>query len=180
MTNFVRARVLAGRRAVGSAGVERDPGDRDLRFLDEGKDDEGLPSLLDLRPDEVVHDVATLGKLVPSHDGWPSRRHLVDDRPVQLAVEGQGEGARYWRGGHDEQVGTSSLLTEGRALHDAETLLLVDDRDGELRNLDTLLDDGVRADGDVDLSRREHEAHVVLHAFGEASQQKANGDRAFT
>ena len=124
--------------------------------------------------------MAAFGKLVAGDDWWAARRHLVDDRAVQLAVEGEGEGARYGRGGHDEQVGARALITKGCSLHDAEAVLLVDDCEGELRDIDALLDDGVRADDYVDLLRREHEAHVVLDALGEASQQEADRDRAFT
>ena len=75
-------------------------------------------------------------------------------------------------------MGARALLAEGGALHDAEAVLLVDDGEGELGDIDALLDDGVRADDYVHLSGGQHEAHVVLDALREASQQEADGHGA--
>ena len=49
----------------------------------------------------------------------------------------------------------SSPLPRSAALLDAEAMLLVDHRDAELRECDALGDERVRADDDVDLTRRE-------------------------
>ena len=77
-------------------------------------------------------------------------------------------------------MGARPLIAEGGALHDAEAMLLVDDGKGQLGDLDAFLDDRVRADDDVHLSSGQHEAHVVLHALREASQQQSDRDRALT
>ncbi len=51
--------------------------------------------------------------------------HFVDDGEVLVAVNGDGEGARDWCGGHAEEVGCA-VFFEGGALFDAEAVLFVD------------------------------------------------------
>ena len=79
--------------------------------------------------------------------GFRVRRRLRDLADRQVAVDGERERARDRRRGHVQDV-RRAALGERRALLDAEAVLLVDDRDGEVGELDLLLDQRVRADGD--------------------------------
>src|SRR5205823_6078348 len=69
------------------------------------------------------------------------------------------------------RIGARSLLAERRALADAKAVLLVDDGEAEPLERDVLLDEGMRADGDVDRSigesREDVPAAVPGHARGE-------------
>ncbi len=80
-------------------------------------------------------------------DGGTTRRHLIDDGQVQVAVQGQGQGTRDGRGSHYQQVGDGrrAFLAQGSALAHAEAVLLVDDGEAEVSKLDSRLDDGVRS-----------------------------------
>ena len=57
------------------------------------------------------------------------------------------------------------LAAERKALHDSKPVQLVDDRDRELGDIHTLLNQRVRPNDDVDLPGRKHQASVVLHAL---------------
>ena len=52
---------------------------------------------------------------------------FVDDRHVELTIQGQGQGARNGRGCHHEQIGLRTLLVEFTPLYDSKAVLLVDD-----------------------------------------------------
>ena len=77
----------------------------------------------------------------------------------QVAVHGEREGARDRRRGHVEDVRAAALRERG-ALLDAEAVLLVDDRDGEVAEADLLLDQRVRADDDLHVARGDQLADV--------------------
>ncbi len=85
----------------------------------------------------------------------PARDHrlarggrLLDLRHREVAVHGERERARDRRRGHVEDV-RRAIARDGGALLDAEAVLLVDDRDREVAQLHSGLDEGVRADDDV-------------------------------
>ena len=70
--------------------------------------------------------------------GLPARRHLVDDRHVQVAEDHHGRGAGDRGGRHDQQVGVpplpviaAALVAQGGPLLDTEAMLLVDDHHPE-------------------------------------------------
>ncbi len=126
-------------------------GDR-LRFLDQRADDVGLPSLLHLLPHEAVGLVPLVREGADGLDPLPARRHLIDERDVQVAVDGEGQGARDGRGGHHQHVGTAALGPQRGPLHDAEAMLLVHHHQAQAGEVDLLLDEGVGADGDVHLA----------------------------
>ena len=102
-----------------------------LRLLDERADDERLVSLLHLSANELVRLVAAVRRHPARLHRLASRRHLVDDRHVEVAVDGEGERARDRRRRHDQHVRIASLLPKRRPLHHAEAVLLVDDRQPE-------------------------------------------------
>ena len=82
------------------------------------------------------------------HDRLARRRRLRDLGDGEVAVHGERERARDRRRRHVQHVRRASLR-ERLALLDAEAVLLVDDGDGEVAQLDALLDQRVRADDDV-------------------------------
>jgi len=143
-----------------------------LRFRDEGVDDEDLVGLCDLLPDDLV-DAGTLPLVEDLRpDGLLPRGHLVDDRDVQIPIDGHrersGDGGRR----HDQHVRVGALGAQGGALHDPEAMLLVDDREAELPELHPLLDEGMGADDDVDLPRLDLPGDLpLLRAAHPAHQQ---------
>ena len=79
----------------------------------------------------------------------------ADHRDVEVAVDRHGRRARDRRRRHDQDVGhraAAGLVPQGGPLLDAEAVLLVDDDRAERGEVDALLDEGVGADGDVDLA----------------------------
>ena len=60
------------------------------------------------------------------------------------------ERARDRRRGHHQHVRRDALLHQAEPLQHAEAMLLVDDGEAQVLELHVLLDQRVRADGDVD------------------------------
>ena len=104
-----------------------------LRGFDQRIDDERLPSFFKLRFDEVIGALALRRLDHARADRDASRRHLVDDRQVEVGVERQRQRARDRRGGHDQQVRICAFAAQRAALFDAEAVLLVDDGDARDR-----------------------------------------------
>ena len=103
-----------------------------LRLFDERVDDVSLTARAHLALDALVDSGALVLADDDRLDRRASRRQFVDDRDVQIAVDGHGERARDGRGRHHEHVGVEAALAQGRALQDAEAVLLVDDDEAEL------------------------------------------------
>ena len=96
----------------------------------------------DLRAPSLAHQ--------PGHDGRASWRQFIDHRHVEVGVKSHGQRARYRRRAHHQLVGFGQpLAAQRQALGDAEAVLLVDDRKPERRHFDTLLEERVRADGEL-------------------------------
>ena len=91
------------------------------------------------------------------HDRLAVRGRLRDLGHGEVAVDGQRERARDRRRRHVQDV-RRAPLGERLALLDAEAVLLVDDRDGEVGELDVALDQRVRADRDLRLAARDRGA----------------------
>src|SRR5262249_41505089 len=143
-----------------------------LRLFHQRTDDEDLLARLDPLPDEVVGELplARLERTRPNR--LASGRQLVNYRAVEVAVDGQGERPRDGRGGHHEQVRPVALRAEDGALLDTEAVLLVDDRQPEVGELDALLDQGVRADQEVDLAGRDRRRDLTPRRLRRASGQE--------
>ena len=92
----------------------------------------------------IVADRARLYRL-------PAPRHLVQHHDVEVAVVGERERPRDRGGGHDEDVDVAAALALQRhPLMQPEPVLLVDHREREVVEGDTLLDERVRAHDEVD------------------------------
>ena len=84
---------------------------RGLRFdlvglFDQRADDERLPPFFDLRADERISALALGGQHDARLDRLAARRHLIDHREIEIAVEGQRQRARNGRGRHHQHVRT--------------------------------------------------------------------------
>ena len=83
----------------------------------------------------------------------PPRRHLVDDRDIQVAVQGHGQGARDRCRRHHQDVrrpAAGALRPQAGALVHAETVLLVDDGQAERLEDDRVFQQGMGTDQDPD------------------------------
>ena len=75
-----------------------------LALEDEREDHEDLAAAGDFLPHELVHRRPAVLPDAHRLDGLAPRRHLVDDRHVEVAVERHRQRARYRRGSHDQNV----------------------------------------------------------------------------
>jgi hypothetical protein len=133
---------LCAREPLGLRG--RSPRLERVRLLDERAHHEALTPLRDLlanalvgaRPSALRADDVRL-------DGAPACRELAQQRGVEVAVSGERERARDRRCGHVEGVRDErarSLGVECAPLAYPEAVLLIDHTEGELAELDRLLD----------------------------------------
>ena len=120
-------------------------------FLHHGADDVGLTALAHQLADEAVHPL-----VVAAADGEGLHRlssggQLVDDGHVQVTVQNQGQRPGDGRGGHDQDVGVVPLGGQVRPLGHAEAVLLVRHHQPQVAVGHAAGDEGVGADGEVDL-----------------------------
>ena len=119
--------------------------------------------------------------------GLASRRQLVNDAHVEVAVNGHGECARYGRGCHDQHMRRLVTLSPqlGTLCH-AEAVLLVDDGQSEVGKLHRVFDDGMCADKNLHIAAHQTFEHLAaalalddareqFHAYGHVAEKVANG-----
>ena len=164
------------------AGVER-RGDLELlALLDEGADDVGLSAGGDLLAHVGPHPslgVLALGRA--GLDRGAAGRELVEHADVEVAVDGHRRRARDRGGGHHEGVGRAPgavPIAQGRALLDAEAVLLVDHHDAERRERHPLLDQRVGADREVDGAVGQPGEHVAPLGARHLVGEQLDADRA--
>ena len=95
-------------------------------------------------------------------DRLAAGRTFAEGRHVQVAVQGQRQGARDRGGGEQQRIGVGAALAEFGALHHAETVLLVHDRQTQALEAHGVLNEGVRADDDVHLAAFQQAVHLLL------------------
>ena len=78
----------------------------------------------------------------------PPGRQRPQIRHVQVGQQDLAERSGDRRRRHQQDVRRAALRAQSLALGDAESMLLVDDRQGQVGELDRLLDQGVRSDDD--------------------------------
>ncbi len=150
------------------------------RLLDERIDDVRLPAFVELPAYELVDLIAPRLRLRDRLDRVTPGRHLTHDRRIEVAVGSQRERARNGRGGHDQDVWMHALRPQGRALHDAEAVLFVDDRQTQLAERDRLLHERVRADDEMNGAGSELGLHFApLPRRRRAGQQREAEARVF-
>jgi len=132
-----------------------------LGFLDQGADYIGLPALGNLLADEPV---GFRGPGCGEPEGGhrpPAWRHLIEDRDLHIAVEGQGERARDGGSGHHQGVGLRAFGPQLCPLPHAEAVLLINDDQAEAMESNALLDESVSAHRDLRSAR----GNAVVGAF---------------
>ena len=148
------------------------PNLQSVPLVDRRAYDEGLASGPNLSADEVVGLRALFGRARhPSGYGPASRWELVERRHIQVPVVGERERPGDRGGRHDENVGVGALLLQRDPLVDPEAMLFVDDDEGEVRELDSLFDEGVgphrQVDGAVRNAGNDPLAILACHRRGQ-------------
>src|SRR3990170_8448577 len=95
-------------------------------FFNQRADDEGLFAPLDSFSDPGIGGGSFVGRHDPGLDSYPSRRHFIDVREVEIPVEGQGNGSWYRRRSHSEGMGSFASLDELCSLLHPKSMLFVD------------------------------------------------------
>ena len=149
-----------------------------IRFLDEGVDDEGLAPFFHLAFQEPVSGIAPVGAKPAGLDLLAAWRKFVDGGDVQVAVEGQREGAGDGSGRQDQGVGVfDALLPEGGTLEDAEAVLLVHNGQGQVGDFYSRLNQGVGANQQVQVAVG-GQLGQLASCFGPgAAGEQSNGNR---
>ena len=119
----------------------------------------------------VLASVAARSGAPARDNGLPTGGELVDDRDIQIAIEGEGKRARYGGCRHHQHVRVIALLAQQVALLHAKAVLLIDNNQSEPLKMDIFLDQRVRADGDHGLSAFDggasHGAFALFQAAGQ-------------
>ena len=148
---------------------------RRLRALDERADDVGLAPVVEVAAEAGVRLGAPLLGHPRRHDRLAVRGRRGDLRDGEVAVDGEGERPRDRGRRHVEDV-RRPTLAEGGALLDAEAVLLVDDRHGEVGELDLTLDERVRPDGDPDVAGGDELVDGAALARRQARREQRDAD----
>src|ERR1700722_9065660 len=136
-----------------------------LRFFNHWIDHVGLPSGGDFAAGKLP-DSRELAFVGPAgFDGRAPRRHFVDHRNFEVAVQRQRQGARNGRGGHDQHVGRGAFVHQFFSLQDAEAVLLVDDDQAEPLKRHWIFDQRVRAHHDLRLAAFHAGQRFVFHGL---------------
>ncbi len=146
-------------------------GGRHIQHL--GLGDEGAhPIDLGAGGDRALDAANDLVKSLQRHragdDGLPARRLLVEPRHVHVAIARQQQRSRDRRRRHDQQLGAGPgpLGLQRQPLMHAEAVLLVDDHEGQIAELDRLLEQRMGADEDVDVALFQRPKDGVAFAVG--------------
>ena len=159
-------------------GLEGFANARILRF-------NGFGVLLAVVEDAGIHDVSLMPELEFTADEGPDlgqrigrpqvrpdlaapRGLLIKHADVEVAVQGQAQGAGYGRGGHHQQVWIAALAQEAFSLGHAKAVLLVDDDQSEPLGQEARFDEGVGAHSEAHVAESEVQAGfgARLHAGG--------------
>ena len=123
-----------------------------VALFDHGTDDVGLTALAhELVQKGVDPGMIAAGDGVGLHRLSP-RGQLVDDGDVQVSVQNQRQRPRDGSGGHDQHVGMAPLGGQGCPLGHAEAVLLVGDHQAQVGKFHAAGEQGMGANGKVDLS----------------------------
>src|SRR5690606_13340175 len=77
-------------------------------------------------------------------NGFASCRQLIDDRNVEVAIQGHGQSPWYRCSGHDQHVRRNAVFApELGTLFYAEAMLFVDDDEAYIFEFDLIFNEGV-------------------------------------
>ncbi len=117
-------------------------------------------------------------------DGQSVRGQLIDEGDIQIAVDREGERARYGSRGHHQHIGMRcrpagrlALFLERDPLRDAEPVLFVDDNESELRESHVRLDQGMSPDDELSGTASHILQHAIPELFPLTAEEKADLDR---
>ena len=146
--------------------------------FDDGVDDVSLAAERDLFAHKVPDVLCALVCGAAGDDGRSAGGQFVDYAGVEVSIEGQGERARDGRRRHHEHVGLAAYAFCVRVSHQleallhAEAVLLVDDDEAEVLEVDLVLDEGVRADGQIRFAAIDSAPGLALGGFVERTGQQ--------
>ena len=150
-----------------------------VRFVNQGMDDKGLPPLLDMPGDEAIDRPPPFRIEPAGKDFLAARRQFIQGGQVQVAIQGQGQGAGYRGSGHNQGVRIFlAFLPQGKTLHYAETMLFIHYRQSQVGHIYAVLNQGVGADKQVQVALRRYAVQLAAGPGADAAGQQAHGYRA--
>ena len=160
--------------------VSGGPGFDAGRFFNERANHEGLPSFLYLLANKPVCGFAVFGGHQPGAYRLTAGWEFVNGGNVQVAIQGERQGARNGCGGHYERVGIlAAPAAQGRTLHHPETVLLVGNRQSQVGKRNALLNQGLSTDRQVQCAIGRHRRQHPFLPRPDTAGQQADGNRAF-
>ena len=121
----------------------------DLGRLDQSAD----PIRLLPRIQHAAHPLQNVRASFVTHDHRIDRLRaggqLIDQRHIHVGVQRHGQSAWYGRGGEDELVRNAAFVAQRHALMHAEAMLFVDDGQGQVVKIDSLLEQRVGTNGNA-------------------------------
>ena len=136
---------IAQRRPQVAPAVLRGRQFRLFAFLHQGADPIH-PVSLGNGPPDPVHDFAQ-----PFHRHQPGLRRdapgrlFVQSADIQIAIDGERQGARNGRGGHDQRVRAITLRRQAHPVRHPEAVLLVDHHQAQIGKIHAVLEQRMRA-----------------------------------
>ncbi len=124
-------------------------------FVDCGRNDVRLMTAPYVGLDEFVGALESAGANRKCFDWRAPGREFIDDREIEVGVDGLRERARNRRRRHVQRVRSHTFRAQPRALLDAEAMLLVDDHEAEPREIHAVGQERMRADRKQRFTRRE-------------------------
>ena len=123
--------------------------------------------------DELLHPQARSIGPVHGADGFPTRRQLVDDAHIEVAIGRHGQGAGNGRGRHDQNMRRRlPFRPQLRPLLHPKPVLLIDYGQPQRLEFHPRLNERVRADQDVDIpTRQAFEDGLAIGRFHRAGQE---------
>ena len=150
-----------------------------LRRFHQGVNHIGLLARRQLLADEGIDPVEAVVGAPVGLDLLAPGRQLVDYRNVKVAIDGQGQGAGDRGGGQHQHMRMAALADQAGALHHPKAVLLIDHCNAQLVKIDRLLDQGMRAHHQVNLSGGNLLLQVLLLPLRHAADQQGQAQFLF-
>ena len=113
-------------------------------------------SFFNLFAHRTVHTFPTVVKLMNGGYRFPSRRQLVNDRNIQIAIQRHRQCTRDRRGSHHQHMWRLYILRpEAGTLRHSEAVLFVNNDQSQRREVHRVFNDRVRTYQDLHVSRQQ-------------------------
>ena len=126
-----------------------------IRLFDKRIDDEYLIPLLNFTADDLVDAVSLGFEKNFRSDRFLTRRHLIDNGDVKIAIYRHRQCSRNRGCSHDEEIRYYPFFPQRSSLHHAETMLFIDYDQSQILKGDPLLDQCMGSDYYIDLSAQQ-------------------------